>query len=134
MPCCAGPSSWPAGSLRVVNRLFRSLLPVALLVLVAAACVPSGEPVSWEDQADVTGEGLVEREFVAACLEANDDLGSVKAKAFCACVLDGIQAEVTFEKFQELDAFIDDQRDVVTRDMLVEHYGWFVEISDDCAA
>ena len=117
-----------------MNRLLRALLVVAPFVLVAAASVPSGEPVSWEDQADVTGEGLVEREFVAACLEANDDLGSVKAKAFCACVLDGIQAEVTFEKFQELDAFIDDQRDVVTRDMLVEHYGWFVEISDDCAA
>ena len=117
-----------------MNRLLRSLLTVALFVLVAAACVPSGEPVSWEDQADVTGEGLVEREFVAACLEANDDLGSVKAKNFCACVLDGIQAKVTFEKFQELDAFIDDQRDIVTRGMLVEHYGWFVEISDDCAA
>ena len=117
-----------------MNRLLRPLLPVALLVLVVAACVPSGEPVSWEDQADATGEGLVEREFVAACLEANDDLGSVKAKAFCACVLGGVQAEVTFEKFQELDAFIDDQRDTVTRAMLVEHYGWFVEISDDCAA
>ena len=117
-----------------MNRLLRSVLPVVLFVLVAAACVPSGEPVSWEDQADVTGEGLVEREFVAACLEANDDLGSVEAKRFCACVLDGIQAKVTFEKFQELDAFIDDQRDIVTRDMLVEYYGWFVEISDDCAA
>ena len=117
-----------------MNRLLRSLLPVALFVLVAAACVPSGEPVSWEDQADATGEGLVEREFVAACLEANDDLGSVKAKNFCACVLDGIQGKVTFEKFQELDSFIDDQRDIVTRGMLVEHYGWFVEISDDCAA
>ncbi len=117
-----------------MNRLRRSLLPFVLLVLVAAACVPSGEPVSWQDQADTTGEGLVEREFVAACLEANDDLGSVKAKNFCACVLDGIQNEVTFEKFQELDAFIDDQRDIVTRDMLVEYYGWFVEISDNCAA
>jgi len=117
-----------------VNRLLRSLLPVVLLVLVASACVPSGEPVSWEDQADETGEGLVEREFVAACLEANDDLGSVKAKRFCACVLNGIQAKVTFEKFRELDSFIDDQRDTVTRGMLVEHYGWFVEISDDCAA
>ena len=39
-----------------------------------------------------------------------------------------------FEKFQEWDAFIDDQRDIGTRDMLVEYYGWFVEISDDCAA
>ena len=96
--------------------------------------MPSGEPVSWEDQADVTGEGLVEREFVAACLECADDLGSVRAKIFCACVLDGSAAKVTFEKFRELDAFIDDQRDIVTRAMLVEHYGWFVEISDDCAA
>ena len=105
-----------------------------VLLLVATACVASGEPVSWEDQADASGEGLAEREFVAACLEANDDLGAVKARAFCGCVLDGIQSEVTFEKFRELDAFIDDQRDAVTRQMLVEHYGWFVEISDDCAA
>ena len=117
-----------------MNRLLRSVLPVVLFVLVAAACVPSGEPVSWEDQADVTGEGLVEREFVAACLEANYDLGSVKAKRFCGCVLDGIQAKVPFEKFQELDAFIDDQRDIVTRDLLVEYYRSLVEISDDSAA
>jgi hypothetical protein len=41
---------------------------------------------------------------------------------------------VSFEKFRELDAFIDDQRDTVTRDMLVEHFGWFVDISDDCGA
>ena len=75
-----------------MNRLLRSLLTVALFVLVAAACVPSGEPVSWEDQADGTGEGLVERELVASCLEANADLGSVKAKRFCTCVLDGLQA------------------------------------------
>ena len=104
------------------------------VVLVASACVPSGEPVSWEDQTDASGDGLVEREFVDACLEANDDLGSVKAKAFCGCVLDGIQSEVTFEKFLELDAFIDDQRETVTWAMLVEHYGWFVDISDDCGA
>ena len=112
----------------------RRLLPLVAVVLVATACVASGEPVSWEDQADASGDGLVEREFVAACVEANDDLGSVKAKAFCGCVLDGIQSEVTFEKFRELDDFIDDQRDTVTRDMLVEHYGWFVDISDDCGA
>lgn len=126
-----------AGSLRAVKRLPRSfkrpLLPLLVICLLATACVPSGEPESWQDQADVDGEGLVEREFVDACLEANDGLGSAKAKKFCGCVLDGIQSEVTWEDFRELDAFIKDQRDTVNRDMLAEYYGWFVNISDDCA-
>ena len=124
-----------AGSLGAVTRRLRSrsFAPVLLLALLAAACVPSGEPVSWEDKADESGQGLVEREFVAACLEANDDLGSVKSKNFCGCVLDGVQDAVTFEEFKELDDFIDKHRDEVTSGMLTEHFGWFVEVSEACA-
>lgn len=125
-----------AGSLNAVKSPSRYLNWPLLLVavfLLATACVPSGEPDSWGAQPDVDGVGLVEREFVDACLEANDGLGSVKAKKFCGCVLDGIQSAVTWEKFRELDAFIKDQRDTVNRDMLDEHYEWFVTISDDCA-
>ncbi|GIT46874.1 MAG: hypothetical protein Ct9H300mP12_14590 [Acidimicrobiales bacterium] len=101
---------------------------------MAAACVPSGEPVSWEDQADVTGEGLVEREFVAPLSGGQRRSGVGQGQKFCACVLDGIQAKVTFEKFRELDAFFDDQRTSSPGPCGFEHYGWFVEISDDCAA
>jgi len=106
---------------------------LAVLALAAAACVSSGEPVSWEDQVDDSGKGLVEREFLAACLEANDDLGTVKAKAFCGCVLAEVQDAVTFEEFKELDDFIDKHRDEVTSGMLTEHFGWFVEATEACA-
>jgi len=93
---------------------FRRLLTPVLAVFLLAGCMSSGEPVSWEDQADESGEGLVEREFTAACMEANDDLSVVKSRTFCACVLDGVQAVVTFEEFTELDDFIDKHRDDVT--------------------
>ena len=93
----------------------------------------SGEPVSWEDQADETGEGLVEREFTAACLAANDDLPTVRAKDFCSCVLGRVQAAVTFEEFKELDDFIDKHRDEVTSGMLAEHFGWFVDATGSCS-
>lgn len=124
-----------AGSLvAVVGRLrSRSILPLLLVALLATACVPSGEPVSWQGQADDSGKGLVEREFVAACLEANDDLSNIKAKAFCGCVLDEIQDAVTFEEFKELDDFIDKHRDEVTSAMLEEHFGWLVEATDSCS-
>ena len=85
-----------AGSLgAVVNRL-RCLLAVVAVVVLASGCVGSGEPVSWEDQAvEKDGPGLVEREFIAACLAANDDLPTVRAKDFCGCVLGRVQAAVT---------------------------------------
>ncbi|MEC8999242.1 MAG: hypothetical protein VYC56_03045 [Actinomycetota bacterium] len=113
-------------------RRFRSLSPLLLVAVLAAACVASGEPVSWEDQADDSGQGLVEREFIAACVEANEDLGAVKAKVFCGCVLGEVQDAVTFEEFKELDDFIDKHRDEVTSGMLTEHFGWFIEATEAC--
>jgi len=123
-----------AGSLgAVVNRL-RCFLAVVAVVVLASGCVGSGEPVSWEDQAvEEDGPGLVEREFIAACLAANDDLPTVRAKDFCGCVLGRIQ-EGTFDEFKGLDDFIDKHRDDVTVAMLDEHYGWFVEATETCAA
>ena len=142
MPCWSGRWSWlqradpvrpgSADSLCAVIR-FRRLLTPVLAVFLLAGCMSSGEPVSWEDQADESGEGLVEREFTAACMEANDDLSVVKSRTFCACVLDGVQAVVTFEVFTELDDFIDKHRDDVTAAMLGEHFGWFVEATEACA-
>ncbi|MEC8814939.1 MAG: hypothetical protein VYA92_03970 [Actinomycetota bacterium] len=117
----------------MVNR-FRCFLAVFAVVVLASGCMSSGEPVSWEDQADETGEGLVEREFTAACLAANDDLPTVRAKDFCGCVLGRVQAAVTFEEFKGLDDFIDKHRDDVTVAMLGEHYGWFVEATEACGA
>ncbi|MBR12876.1 MAG: hypothetical protein CL442_07005 [Acidimicrobiaceae bacterium] len=114
-------------------RWFRYPSVLFLLAVLATACVASGEPVSWEDQADDSGRGLVEREFIDACVEANEDLGAVKAKSFCGCVLDGVQDAVTFEEFKELDDFIDKHRDEVTSGMLTEHFGWFVEATEACA-
>ena len=112
---------------------FRRLLAPALAVLLLAGCMPPGEPESWEDQVDESGNGLVEREFTAACMAANDDFSTVKSRTFCACVLDGVQAAVTFEKFTELDDFIDKHRDDVTAAMLGEHFAWFVEATEACA-
>jgi hypothetical protein len=112
---------------------FRRLLALVAVMFLVAGCVASGEPVSWEDQADESGEGLVEREFTAACMEANDDLSEAKSRTFCECVLDGVQAAVTFEVFTELDDFIDKHRDDVTAAMLGEHFGWFVEATEACA-
>ena len=112
---------------------FRRLLALAAVMFLVAGCMASGEPVSWEDQADESGEGLVEREFTAACMEANDDLSEAKSRGFCECVLDEVQAAVTFEQFTELDDFIDKHRDDVTAAMLGEHFGWLVEATDACA-
>jgi len=48
--------------------------------------------------------------------------------------MDRVQAAVTFEEFKGLDDFIDKHRDDVTVAMLGEHYGWFVEATETCAA
>lgn len=102
-------------------------------MFLLAGCMSSGEPVSWEDQADESGHGLVEREFTAACMEANDDLSEVRSRTFCACVLDGVREAVTFEKFTELDDFVDKHRDDVSAAMLDEHFAWFIEATEACA-
>ena len=108
---------------------------VATLKAQATTMAPTTiVPESWEDQADETGEGLVEREFTTACLAANNDLPTIRAKDFCGCVLDRVQAAVTFEEFKSLDDFIDKHRDDLTAAILREDFGWFVEATETCAA
>jgi hypothetical protein len=44
-----------------------------------------------------------------------------------------VREAVTFEKFTELDDFVDKHRDDATAAMLGEHFAWFVEATEACA-
>ncbi len=121
-----------AGILGAVIRPGRLLPAVLSLVLLAAACANSGVPESWKDQADETGRGLAERGFLSACIEANSDLPEAKARSFCTCVLDRVQAAVTYTEFTEFDDFIDKHRTEITREMLDENFLWFTTAVEAC--
>ena len=108
--------------------------PATLLVavLVVASCANDGVPESWDDQADDSGRGLAIRQFEDACMEANDDLPSARARSLCACVAGRVRDAVTYEKFRELDGFITKHRDELTAAMLSENYGWFTSAVEAC--
>ncbi|MDP7551495.1 MAG: hypothetical protein QF896_09970 [Acidimicrobiales bacterium] len=111
----------------------RRILPAVIsIVLLASACANSGAPETWEDQPDETGQGLAERNFVASCVEANDDLPEAKAESYCTCVLVNVKAAVSYEEFGEFDDFIDTHRADITAEMLSENFGWFTEAVEAC--
>ena len=107
---------------------------VALLVpvFVLAGCANDGVPEFWDDQADASGRGLAIRQFEDACVEANDDLPSARARPLCTCVVDRVREAVTYEKFRELDGFVTKHRDELTPVMLSENYGWFTSAVEAC--
>ncbi|MBC8195659.1 MAG: hypothetical protein ISR43_08960 [Acidimicrobiia bacterium] len=110
----------------------RFLPAVLAVVLLASACANSGEPEAWGDQADETGRGLAERNFLDSCVEANGDLSELKARSYCTCVLAKVKAAVSFEEFTKFDDFIDTHRTDVTAEMLGENFGWFAEAVEAC--
>ena len=121
-----------AGILCPVIRT-RCLAPALLaLALVVAGCANSGVPESWDEQADESGKGLAERGFLGACVEANGDLAAARSRSYCACVLNKVQAAVTYEEFRTFDDFIDKHRDEVSPAMLGENFGWFMEAVVAC--
>ena len=121
-----------AGILCPVIRTRRLAATLLALALVVAGCANSGVPESWDEQADESGKGLAERGFLGACVEANGDLAEVRARSYCACVLDKVQAAVTYEEFRTFDDFIDKHRDEVSPAMLDENFGWFLEAVAAC--
>jgi len=115
-----------------VVKPWKILPTVISVVLIASACANSGVPEAWDEQADETGRGLAERNFLDSCVEANSDLAQVKALSYCTCVLVKVKAAVSYEKFTEFDDFVDTHRSDVTADMVGENFSWFTEAVEAC--
>ena len=116
------------------NRSPRRLTGLVLAaVLLTAGCANSAEPNGWDEQADSTGRGLAERNFLEACIEANDDLPAAQGEAFCECVLVAVQEAVTYGKFKELDDHIRKNGDEITASGLAEGYPWFGDAVGGCS-
>ena len=106
----------------------RLLAIVAGLTLVAAACGSSGDPTSYDDNAEdyclAEGEpcepnvGQPERNFRDGCREADKDDLDQRVQAnlddVCKCGFDRIRDELSFDKFKELD---DDLRSNINADL-----------------
>ena len=120
------------GSLTAVNRANR-LLPVALAALLLVGCASSGVPEGWDEQVDETGRGLAERNFIDACIEANDDLSESRATSLCECILAEVQESVTYADFEQLNKNFKDNSDTVTESGLRDMFPWFTDAVDACA-
>ena len=116
------------------RRSHTALAALLVAVFALGGCANDGVPESWDEQADSSGRGLVVRQFEDACMEANDDIPSARSRSLCTCVVDRVQATVTYEKFRELDRFITKHRDELTAAMLSENYGWFTSAVEACEA
>ena len=127
-----------AGSLLPVIRRTRtsstpsrlSALAVAGMLLVG--CASSGTPVGWDDQADETGRGLAERNFVDACIESNGDLSESRATLMCECVLAEVQGSATWDDYKKLDKHLKENSDEVTESGLRYLFPWFVDAVEAC--
>ena len=120
------------GSLTAVNRANR-LLPVALAALLLVGCASSGVPEGWNEQVDETGRGLAERNFIDACIEANDDLSESRATSLCECILAEVQGSATYADFEQLSKNVKDNSDAVTESGLRDMFPWFTDAVDACA-
>ena len=127
-----------AGSLLPVIRRTRtpstpsclSALVVAGLLLVG--CANSGTPGGWDDQADETGRGLAERNFVDACIESNGDLSESRATLMCECVLAEVQGSATWDDYKRLNDHFKDNGDKVTESGLADLFPWFTNAVAAC--
>ena len=115
-----------------MNRANR-LLPVALAALLLVGCASSGVPEGWDEQVDETGRGLAERNFIDACIEANDDLSESRATPVCECILAEVQESVTYADFKQLNKNFKDNSDTVTESGLRDMFPWFTDAVDACA-
>ena len=130
-----------AGSLLPVMRRTRPpstparLSALALAGLLLVGCANSGVPEGWDDQPDETGRGLAERNFIDACIEANDDLSESRASSLCECVLDEVQHEerdATYKDFTTLNNHLKKNSDEVTESGLRDLFPWFTDAVDAC--
>ncbi|MBC8364001.1 MAG: hypothetical protein H8E59_03250 [Actinobacteria bacterium] len=109
------------------------LLPVALAALVLVGCANSGVPKGWDEQADESGRGLAERNFVDACVEANDNLSISRATSLCECVLAEVQGSATYADFEKLNDHFKNNSDTVTESGLADLFPWFTNAVASCA-
>ena len=127
-----------AGSLLPVMRRTRPpstparLSALALAGLLLVGCANSGVPEGWDDQPDETGRGLAERNFIDACIEANDDLSESRASSLCECVLDEVQGSASYDDYERLNDHFKDKGDEVTESGLRDLFPWFTDAVDAC--
>jgi hypothetical protein len=127
-----------AGSLLPVMRRTRPpstparLSALALAGLLLVGCANSGVPEGWDDQPDEIGRGLAERNFIDACIEANDDLSESRASSLCECVLDEVQGSASYDDYERLNDHFKDKGDEVTESGLRDLFAWFTDAVDAC--
>lgn len=127
-----------AGSLLPVMRRTRPpstparLSALALAGLLLVGCANSGVPEGWDDQPDEIGRGLAERNFIDACMEANDDLSESRASSLCECVLDEVQGSASYDDYERLDDHFKDKGDEATESGLRDLFAWFTDAVDAC--
>ena len=127
-----------AGSLLPVMRRTRPpstparLSALALAGLLLVGCANSGVPEGWDDQPDEIGRGLAERNFIDACIEANDDLSESRASSLCECVLDEVQGSASYDDYERLDDHFKDKGDEATESGLRDLFAWFTDAVDAC--
>ena len=101
--------------------------------MLLVGCANSGKPGGWNDQADETGRGLAERNFVDACVEANVDLSRSRATSMCECVLAEVQGSgASYEDFTTLNDHLKGEGDKVTESGLRDLFPWFTDAVDAC--
>ncbi|MDG2907103.1 MAG: hypothetical protein P6D49_02270 [Acidimicrobiales bacterium] len=108
------------------------LSALALAGLLLVGCANSGVPEGWDDQPDEIGRGLAERNFIDACMEANDDLSESRASSLCECVLDEVQGSASYDDYERLDDHFKDKGDEATESGLRDLFAWFTDAVDAC--
>ena len=127
-----------AGSLLPVMRRTRPpstparLSALALAGLLLVGCANSGVPEGWDEQPDGIGRGLAERNFIDACIEANDDLSESRASSLCECVLDEVQGSASYDDYERLNDHFKDKGDEATESGLRDLFAWFTDAVDAC--
>ena len=109
-----------------------SLPAVLLAALLLVGCGSSGAPNDWAEQADATGRGLPERNFVDACMAANDDLSEAKSRSLCECILGEVQSSATYEDYRRLEDHFRNNADQVTESGLADLFPWFTDAVATC--
>ena len=127
-----------AGSLLPVMRRTRPpstparLSALALAGLLLVGCANSGVPEGWDEQPDEIGRGLAERNFIDACIEANDDLSESRASSLCECVLDEVQGSASYDDYERLNDHFKDKGDEATESGLRDLFAWFTDAVAAC--
>ena len=116
----------------MIYRASGGLSGLVIMVLSLTGCGSSGVPQDWDQQADATGKGLAERNFLDACIDANDNLTRGKAQSICECVLAEVQESVLYGEYTRLDSHLKKHGDEVTAEGIADSVPWFTEAVDTC--